>query len=600
MTPVLLASWVQSALKVQEPNSLWYERLGETYTLIIEYESAIEAYKQAIALDSPSWKCFRGLAMAYASDGEIESAVSAMEKTLEMLRMADVPTEEVHTSILTDLVCIADWEVELQRWDAAINYYEETLLIDPSSSEAQAKLLKLLLTRGQDKRACELLSSMNSTKAKNADLSQLAATLPVLLLEHNSDAIFSMLFAVTQKTPIFTSLLQDMDGAIDFARNEDRDYDYASLLLHKGIALYRYDEREERSPELALSVWEQAGASTSKEEPWRLTPVIARAFRLLSSYHFEHARASPNPAYHIEKMEQYSAKRFGTGATDSHARSYLGCYYALAGDRATAKKVFLGDIKAALALLSDDVEENDYQGFYQLADILMHAGDSMNALSAWSLLGPTDGSIEVPPLDEDLTSEGGPPPAIVNGDAEEEVLGDGEGRADTKEDDTHNEGNETSEEEEPEEEGEEEGEQKGEDNSIPPAHDDRAGDLSNFCDGRCGILWHYADDFYCCKICPDVQFCIDCLGKLKAGTLQRYICKSGHDWLRVPKWNDDEFKEVREKRVKIGGELKGDTRVGFKTVAVEDWLNILRDDWGIPRAGSKELITEDVAKSSVA
>ena len=39
--------------------------------------------------------------------------------------------------------------------------------------------------------------------------------------------------------------------------------------------------------------------------------------------------------------------------------------------------------------LVDEDPENDYMGYRAIADVLMHSGDDLNALSAWSLYGPT-------------------------------------------------------------------------------------------------------------------------------------------------------------------------------------------------------------------
>jgi hypothetical protein len=231
-------------------------------------------------------------------------------------------------------------------------------------------------------------------------------------------------------------------------------------------------------------------------------------------------------------MEQISMKRYGAGFLDSYSRSYLGCYYAIAGDHAKAREVLMSEMMSALALLSDEVDWNDYQGYRHLAEILMHVGDQLNALSTWSLLGPTDGFPEEPAEGEKVPENTEKPP--------------------------------------------------------PLPHDARSGNLGNMCDGRCGMTWHYADDFYCCVICPDIQLCSGCLGKLKAGTLRRFICNPKHEWLHVPKWNDEEFKETREGKVKIGGDLKDGVRLGYSAVAKEEWLNMLRDEWGIPRLEPKE------------
>jgi len=70
-------------------------------------------------------------------------------------------------------------------------------------------------------------------------------------------------------------------------------------------------------------------------------------------------------------------------------------------------------------------------------------------------------------------------------------------------------------------------------------------------DGRSGTSWEYADDFYYCKICPDAQLCKDCLARVKKSTLKIFICDSKHDWLHVPKWDNDEFAEVKNNLAKV-------------------------------------------------
>jgi tetratricopeptide (TPR) repeat protein len=255
------ADWVQSALKIENLDSLWYERLGETHSEVYEYDAAITAFNAAKTLDNPSWQCFEGLALAlaYSSNYEKESALPEMEKALEILRKIEAPTEQDHSSILQNLIRLADWEADLDKSEAAINHYEEALLMDPSSAEAQGKVIRLLLQIGHEERALELLNNMSKTKAKDADLSELAAIFQSLLLEDDSEAIFNMIFLVTSKHSLFANLLEDLSHAIEFARNEERTFDLVRLLLHKGVAIYHYDQREERFPESALDFWEEAG-----------------------------------------------------------------------------------------------------------------------------------------------------------------------------------------------------------------------------------------------------------------------------------------------------------------------------------------------------
>ena len=106
--------------------------------------------------------------------------------------------------------------------------------------------------------------------------------------------------------------------------------------------------------------------------------------------------------------------------------------------------------------------------------------------------------------------------------------------------------------------------------STPAVPRRKEGKLGQVCDGYCGHTWSFADDFYACKDCIDVQFDSGCLEKLRNGTLESKICGKDHEFLYVPKWDEDEHARIPEGQMKVGGEL----------VLVKDWLNSIRQQWG--------------------
>ncbi|KAH8592092.1 hypothetical protein B0O99DRAFT_689874 [Bisporella sp. PMI_857] len=563
---VSAARWVQEALKIQELDSLWHERLGQTYSAAYNHENAIKEYEKATQdFDDPSWQSFQGLALAYGTHylADLPKAVSTMERALDLLRKDDSPSEEIQSCVLRNLIQLADWRARLLQSDVAIKLYEEALTVDPNSSEARAKLLKITLTIGHDAQRQLLLDQMSRAKASNSDLSQLGALFQYILKDESTDLFFSMLFSAISKLPFFDILMKHLDEAIEFARLEHRIGDAALLLLYKGIALYHYDQRVGHSEESGLNAWEEVRTLTKDAQSYTIIDTSMRASRLISSYHFRRARTSPNPEHHISKMKEESIRRFGSGYLARDSRSYLGCYYAIREDYATAKQVFLEDMKSALALLSDDVEYNDHVGYRILAEVLMHSGDSLNALSAWSLLGPNPEHVE------DQSND--------NAKEESEQASEDE---DAEDEDQEKSTQEAGQVEQVQGDGTEQ-------TSIlkgpKTLRHTRGGDLDNHCDGLCGRNWSYADDFYCCTICPDIQFCSDCLAKLPSGELRVYICDTTHNWLHIPKWDDLEFAETREGKVKFGGEFVDGKRVGGRIETVAEWLNLVRDDWGLPR-----------------
>lgn len=594
------AKWVQKTLAINELNSLWYERLAETHS----GDAAIDAFKKAISLDNPGWQAFKGLAEAYFHQGDTASAAFEMEKAVVMLRDIQGAGAMNRDFLIENLIELGEWNAALNKPEEAIKNFQEVLDVNSEKTEAHFQILKVLLTAGLEEQARERISTM-SQKAEDSDLTLLSAVFQSLIstsTRGGTEEIFGLLFSITQTTPLFSTLLENMEQAIEYAKKTEQAYDQAVLLLYKGIAIYHYDKREHRTTELALTIWEECKALNSKNygETRRLQDVHSRAGKLIATYHFHEARSSPNPTSHVEKLEKMVARPFRIGSTDEHIRSYLGCYYTLAGDLARAKKVFLEDMKSALAMLYDDTDDNDSQGFYRLADILMHCGDELNALSAWSLLGPKDESVEARILDfpeepqrtmahhlitsvHDRCEADAPLPEICDALRKEiEILSSKLNEAPELEENVSHlaaldniRAKMT------------ELEALAAENSkeaIPAPPTERTGGLYNTCDGRvCGTYWTYANDFYCCKICPDVQFCKDCLEQLQNGNLKRFVCNPKHDWLHVPIWDDKEFAEVRRGKVKIHGEMKDGKRVGGEVVAVEEWLNVLKDEWEIPR-----------------
>jgi hypothetical protein len=97
------------------------------------------------------------------------------------------------------------------------------------------------------------------------------------------------------------------------------------------------------------------------------------------------------------------------------------------------------------------------------------------------------------------------------------------------------------------------------------------GPMLAYCDGDCGTKWTFADNFYVCKACHNVQFDQKCLRNMHAGTLKLKVCNREHDMLRVPAYDPSEHKRIGKGNVKVGGDI----------VSVEEWLRWLRSDWGL-------------------
>jgi predicted Zn-dependent protease len=167
--------WAQKLLKVQSLDSLWYERLGETYLVLFEQQPVIDAFIEAIKLDHQSWRCFEGLTNAFAEKDNLRFAISEMEKALEFLREIKERDGSEHDSFLQHLLLIADWHTELHPLERAIKYYQGATHVDPYKYEAHYNLFKTLVATSKEEDAQTLLRDLHDNKSPDSPLSRLCA-----------------------------------------------------------------------------------------------------------------------------------------------------------------------------------------------------------------------------------------------------------------------------------------------------------------------------------------------------------------------------------------------------------------------------------------
>lgn len=65
------------------------------------------------------------------------------------------------------------------------------------------------------------------------------------------------------------------------------------------------------------------------------------------------------------------------------------------------------------------------------------------------------------------------------------------------------------------------------------------------------------------------------------------MCAADHGWLLVPSWVD-EYKATGKGRVRIGGVIADGKRIGGEIILIEEWLDTIRERWGIKRSSEEE------------
>lgn len=562
---VFAATWVRQALNIKEENSLWYERIGQACYLADEYKAAIEWFDKAKSLPDCHWTANEGQALAYAQLGKLEdeshkeSACREMEVVLTVLRslrkdgrLADDDRE----ALVRNLKKLASWQEQLKAMDRAIALYEEVLEVDSHEYSTRCGLLNVLYEQNREEEARNMLIRIKNQPGKLKDLNQFSELLRHLTRNEDDDGELNIIVTLAQTDKTFSQhTLEALQSAIDDARRNDLTVNQGVLLLYQGIILARGTTDDVRLQHAAYS-WEDC-QSLYLVSRYDLMETHRLAACYVTQYHFQQATKQGASAQESEQHFNKLLKISRIANTWTHSfrpASFLASYYVHRDQPEEARKLFMEEMVDALDILSDRDPDNDYYGYKLLANILMHTGDDLNALSAWSLLGPND---TYP------SSNPGTPSDDDDDDDDETAVDNVEETPVPK----------LPSEPEPEE-----------------STRDRSGPLSYSCDGRCDSSWSYANDMYICRYCPDTQFTGDCLEKLKSNKLQRFICHPDHSWLHVPVWSDKEALEVGKGNVRVHGELVDGKRVGGKIVDRHEWLDEIREKWGVPKkAGGAEV-----------
>ncbi|EXJ79464.1 hypothetical protein A1O3_08966 [Capronia epimyces CBS 606.96] len=563
------ATWAQEALGIKEEslNSLWYERLGDTCYAFSEYAAARDRFEKAKNLPDTRWTANQGWAVATFELGMADNseelkmlACDEMETVLTVLRglFKSGSASDVECRMLVENVKqLASWQKGLNQLDKTLALYQEALEVDPYEHGTHCDLLQLLYKQNKLEDARKsLLGSPGqdvTTGVRDRDTSIFVSLLQYLAETEDDEGhlgvmnIIVILAGADQTFSQFT--LEALQSAIVDARKNNNTVGEGILLLYQGIILARGSADNNRIQQAARS-WEDC-MSLYLTFQYHLMRTQDYAARYMTQYYFNQ---SINQSRQVslqggdDEHEQHFSKLLRISrqsANWSHSfkpDSYLAACYVQQGKLDKARALFMDDMIMALEILSDQDPDNDYYGYKYLANILMHVGDDLNALSAWSLLGPSD---------------------LFR----------------SKEEDGHSE-SEGAKESEPEP----EPESVEDTRSISEGQHEhqREGPLTYRCDGGCGHYWTYASDMYICRFCPDTQFTGDCLEKVRTGKLERFICHPVHSWLHVPVWSDEEALAVGQGRVKVRGSLVDGQRVGGEVVDIKDWLDELREQWNVP------------------
>ena len=504
------AEWCKQNADIKV-DSTYYERLGFTYLSQDETELALQHLLEATNLPNCSWRVFQGLALLYKQKNQIENACQYSEICVAHLREKNEMDREERNEFATNLIRAARIHVDLDNSAKAIENLQEAIQVDEHFYQSYYELFRLYNDSGQVSDASRLLNGMMNKSAEKPELTQLEA----MLLEYTKWMVeiesFEMFLQACKNVNMLEIHFQASQKALMYAENNKMQDDLINLLFAHGVALARYSTNED-TLNLALSRWEQCCDLVFSGGNHVGESTALSAARYLFNFSFTQIRTLQRGdreyMVHLGKMKDLARKARLSYNLGKPLNYSLAAVYSRSGDQDKSHALLMDEMKAGFALLWDGDSDNDDDGYKKIAYVLTHIGDDLDAISAWSLIGPPERLkvTESTPLtnDDEVKSIDG---AIFSGT--ESLTGDHK-------------------QERP---------------------------FYFYCDGRCSKTLSWSDGLWFCKICDDVQFNDECLEKLRKGTLPRLVCSSDHEWFYVPPWTD-EYRATGKDRVRMGGELK--------------------------------------------
>ncbi|KAK4174017.1 hypothetical protein QBC36DRAFT_334622 [Triangularia setosa] len=641
------ASWCIEVLELKESdlNSLWFERLAETYSSRGENAEASSEYQKAVKLCSgdPTWEILTGLCRNLCATGpsNLEEACSLHERAMSLYKDSDVTVDQRVGHLQT----IARSKAFQGAPTKALEFFEEAYRLAPDDPNVVFDLMSQLYVLGREaeaqaiftktaesKKAAEQTEA-GTTEGNPEDLTKLAEVIKAAAgidFWKRTDVAFWRLVFMATATGRMSDLMRDLEAAHEQVASQERQYMQCMLTLYKGIAHFASHHAGFGNLETAVASCEKArqfARDTTDSYNWWVEQIFEKTTHVYDRYHFNQASGKGRIAdstfqgveSHIRALET-SASAFEKSCTGlAPAKGFLAAYYTLKEDSVAARSVFSSDMVRISNMLSDGDASNDTDGLIQLKAVLLFTGDIQNAAVGFRLLPPHIGKIGVKHFKTLLTHllcpEGVPAEGSIVAellswaDAEYSKVDDplyrfgvkldkilesyyktrtADGGPDRVVDVTKGDAPPV----------DRSSAEKG--NAVVGIEADDATlktlevlrkkmhfNLERTCDScYCDDIercWDFERESYACKYCW-VDLCETCLDKIKKSDRNQLhpICSPDHDWVRLPKWTLQHWMDTFKNVVRMPKiGENGEIIDGEEVIPVAEWFKGVFGRWGI-------------------
>ncbi|KAK0674342.1 hypothetical protein QBC41DRAFT_239960 [Cercophora samala] len=421
------AKWCMEllGLKDNDLDSLWFERLADTYSQRDERAEAISAYRKALELykGDPTWELLTGLCRNLYETGptNLEEARSLHDRAMTLYKDSEVSLYEKVAHLRT----IARSKAFRGAPGKALEFFKEAHELAPDDGDVAFDLIRQLNAVGQEVEAQVIFAKIAESK-KVAEPSATEATdeavdedaeVPSRLsgvieaaASHEfwkrTDLAFWRLVSMATATNHMDTFMRDLEASYQQAVTLETNWTQSMLLMYKGIAHFASHHTGFGNLETAVASCEQArqfARDTTDTYKWWVEQIFEKATTLFDRYHFNQASGKGRLAdttvqdvgLHIRALESSASafEKYCTGL--GGAKAYLAAYYTLQKDFEAARGVFSSDMVRISNMLSDGDSSNDSDGLIQLKAILLFTGDIANAVVGFRLLPPHLGKIGV-------------------------------------------------------------------------------------------------------------------------------------------------------------------------------------------------------------
>lgn len=562
------AQWVQENLNLNDRDEIFLERLGLTLYFHDCDEDAFNVLTTALSVSKKPARIHRQLARVLRWQDKFPEATVEAELALKACEALD-PEERVKEVREVNLV-LARIHQRAEKLPEAISTYKSLVVADPFDYQSNHDLLDACYDSKQADTATEIIDRLANTRRQNditsAEESCLAEFFSYVIDELGvPDFIVYQAHSIQRLDEISTGLDQSRRILETKFGSDGRKLDpiLAKLYLAQGLA-HALSDRSEEGFRKAYDSW-MSSLTINNDQYW----VAYQAASAAASYQYAQLLKANSPEPYIRKLKELvdlaDSRRIGRVLTQA---------YCFTDQLDLARGVMRIYVENALELLSDDDLDNDWMGYEGLVNPLMAIGDTANALAAYSLIQPLPSAVSRPispdangmPITGDTSAE---PPKEDQADSNPASAmtahEDADPSALTADQDV---------------------------GALPgglPASIGVAkpsGPLSIRCDGECQSKWTLPDDFWECRVCNDVFFCLPCLQKLKNDKLSQWVCHKTHSWVHVPAWSQEERDRVPKGSVCVPrladpSQPEEWTTEGGEIIEVAQWMTRIKESWGI-------------------